>query len=71
MHGTAKKKAIKYVLVSIFLDNDEQEAKSETEVDYDQMTYIEDRPDAISPDITWSYYRFAGNDVRLSGEYFL
>ena len=71
LHGTAKKEAQKFMLVSIFFDDRNQEATSETEVDAKRMTYIEDRPDATSPHITWSYYRFAGNDARLSGEYFL
>ena len=71
LHGTAKKQAQKFMLVGVFLDNKDQEAKSETEVEINQMTYIEDRPDATSPHITWSFYKFAGNDVRLSGEYFL
>ena len=71
LYGTAGKKAKRYVLVSIFLDKDGEEAKSETTVEHDQMTYIGDRPDETSSDITWSYYKFAGNDVRLSGEYFL
>ena len=71
LYGTTEKKARRYVLVSIFLDKDGEEAKSETTVDRDQMNYVGDRPDDVSSDIRWSYYKFVGNDVRLVGEYFL
>ena len=72
LHGTKKKEAQDFMLVSSFFDErNQQEATSETEVAAKRMTYIEDRPDATSPYITWSYYRFTGNDARLSGEYFL
>ena len=72
LHDTAKKEAQDFMLVSSFFDESNQrEATSETEVVARRMTYIEDRPDPTSPHITWSYYKFAGNDARLSGEYFL
>ena len=71
MHGTAGKEVKKYVLVSIFLDDKGNEAKSETDVVPDQMSYLGDRPDESSSDIRWSFYDFVGNDVRLDGEYFL
>ena len=71
LYGTTEKKARKYVLVSIFLNKDGEEAKSETTVERDQMSYVGDRPDDTSSDISWSYYKFVGNDVRLVGEYFL
>ena len=70
-HLTTKKKANDYVLVSLFVDKDGKEAKTETSVDPLLMHYEGERDDDDSSDLKWSYYTYTGNDVRLAGEYFL
>ena len=71
LYLTTKKKAKEYVLISIFEDKDGKHAKAETSVEPPHMHYDEERNDNISSDIKWSYFTYAGNDVRLAGEYFL